>query len=97
MNAQEPKVNKWHARLQEAAAQKESPSEQKQSNAQPTAQNGAPGSFIEQEFRRLLGVSAEELQRKSMSFIENYKRLTNDGQRGAAVATYFLEVNGWRA
>lgn len=54
-------------------------------------------SFIEDEIKRLLGMSAAQLQKLAEEFTKQYKRLTDDDEKRAALANYYCKVNSCRA
>lgn len=50
---------------------------------------------MEDEVRAILDIDATELQRTAFEFIEEYKTNETVKEKGAALAMYFLKINGW--
>lgn len=84
----------------EYAPQHQGEEEQRNEEREPVRQETtggmSGGSFMEQEVQRLLGTSAVQIQRLAEEFTRKYKKLTSEGERAVAIATYFMDVNQWR-
>lgn len=109
IDAPRPRNNVWAQRRQnQNPPPRENAAQQQPAQQQQPQQREAPrphrqeeeecsaSSFIDDEIKRLLGMSAENLQRIAKAFVAKYKTLKSEEQQAAALATYFLEVNKWR-
>lgn len=52
------------------------------------------GFNMNDEVKAILGIDATALQRMALEFIESYKTKTTVEEKAAALAMYFLKING---
>lgn len=99
IDANTPSTSAWVNKGRQAEAQRKAPQRKQvvyEEETQEDDNQQSSGFNMEDEIKRVLQMSTNEVGRIADNFIEKYKKLTTLQQKQDALGMYFLEIKKWR-